>query len=67
MLSLKFLLDLADFNADHPRYLEANTVCTMFDIQSGPDSVPVSRFSFDVKVYRATILTSNLHILLCAA
>lgn len=50
MLSLKFLLDLADFNADHPRYLEANTVCTMFDIQSGPDSVPVSRFSFDVKV-----------------
>ena len=38
------------FNADHPRYIEANTVCTMFDIQSGPDSIPVSRFSFDAKV-----------------
>ena len=52
MLSLDlmaYLLGLIS-NTDHPRYIEANTGCTIFDVHSGPDNIPVSRFSFDAKV-----------------
>ena len=38
-------------NADHPRYIESNTGCKHFDVHGGPENVPVSRFSFDAKVY----------------
>ena len=36
---------------DHPRYLEANAGCKHFDVHGGPENIPVSRFSFDAKVY----------------
>lgn len=36
---------------DHPRYLEANAGCKHFDVHGGPENIPVSRFSFDAKVF----------------
>lgn len=35
---------------DHPRYLRANAGCKHFDVHTGPENIPVSRFSFDAKV-----------------
>ena len=37
-------------DADHPRYVEANTGCKHFDVHGGPENIPVSRSSFDAKV-----------------
>ena len=53
MLSLDLMAYLLGLilNTDHPRYIEANTGCTIFDVHSGPDNIPVSRFSFDAKVF----------------
>ncbi|XP_070573812.1 uncharacterized protein [Ptychodera flava] len=35
---------------DHPRYVIANAGCKHFDVHGGPETIPVSRFSFDAKV-----------------
>ena len=43
------------FTADDPRYLEANAGCKHFDVHGGPENIPVSRFSFDAKVWTAII------------
>ena len=45
-------------NTDHPRYLEANTGCKHFDVHGGPENVPVSRFSFDAKVWKILLRQS---------
>ncbi|XP_077869988.1 uncharacterized protein LOC100375243 [Saccoglossus kowalevskii] len=36
---------------DHPRYVLANAGCKHFDVHGGPEDIPVSRFSFDAKVF----------------
>ncbi|KAK2138297.1 hypothetical protein NP493_8126g00002 [Ridgeia piscesae] len=35
---------------DHPRYLRTNAGCKHFDVHSGPENIPVPRFSFNAKV-----------------
>ena len=43
---------------DHPRYVRVSATCKHFDAHSGPENIPVSRFSFDSKVsYDANIIT----------
>ena len=48
LLLIIFMINLC---LDHPRYVEANAGCKHFDVHGGPENRPVSRFSFDAKVY----------------
>ncbi|XP_064596521.1 uncharacterized protein LOC135463130 [Liolophura sinensis] len=41
---------VAGLQGDHPRYVRANAGCKHFDVHGGPESYPVTRFSFDAKV-----------------
>jgi hypothetical protein len=43
---------------DHPRYIEVNTGCRHFDVHGGPENIPVSRASFDAKVYKFPSIVS---------
>ena len=35
---------------NHPRYVRASAGCKHFAVYAGPENVPTSRLSFDVKV-----------------
>ncbi|KAK6188118.1 hypothetical protein SNE40_004369 [Patella caerulea] len=49
-------------HGNHPRYIRTSTTCMWFDVHGGPESIPVSRLSFDAKVserdWRTTFLPS---------
>ena len=65
MLFMPHLYDII-FNTDHPRYIEANTGCRHFDVHGGPENIPVSRFSFDAKVYIHYHYASMRFFMVCA-
>ena len=37
---------------DNPTYVKANAGCKHFDVHGGPESIPVSRYSFNAVVRR---------------
>jgi len=48
-----------------PRYVRASAGCKHFAVYAGPENVPTSRMSFDVKV--CTVIVNSTGIASCGA